>query len=318
MSRLTVGGQAVLEGVMMRAPGVMSVAVRRQDGSIVVQKDLLKSPADKYPFLKWPLLRGLLALGQSLALGFKALDFSSAVAMDDIDKEEKRKKGEYDSGGKIIPKGMSLWSLVGIVTFSLVLGIGFFFFLPLYLTELAGYIFPLVKTNTFLYNIVDGIIRVFFLILYIYGISLMPDIRRVFQYHGAEHKAIFAYEAGLELTTENAKQFSTLHPRCGTAFLLTVMLVAIMVFSLIPSTAPLWIKAVCRIAFLPLIAGISFEIIRKSSESDNKLLKLLTKPGLWLQRVTTREPDDQQIEVSIAALQAALDGSDSDQYDLIV
>jgi len=277
------------------------------------------SPADKYSFLKWPLLRGLLALCQSLALGFKALDFSSAVAMDDIDREEKRKEGEsLETDKEVTPDGMSVWPLIGIVSFSIILGIGFFFFLPLYLTELTCLVCPAVQSSNLLYNIVDGIIRVLFLILYIYGISIMPDIRRVFQYHGAEHKAIYTYEAGLELTPENARNFSTLHPRCGTAFLLTVMLVAIMVFSLIPSTASIWLKAGLRIVFLPLIAGISFEIIRKSSESDNKLLNLMTKPGMWLQCVTTREPTDQQLEVGLAALKAALDGSNTDQYDLIV
>lgn len=319
MSNVTVGGQAVLEGVMMRAPGVMSIAVRRQDGSIVIQKDKLTSPAEKYPVLKWPLIRGLLALGQSLALGFKALDFSSAIAMDDIDREESLKKGEpIDESKSVTPTGMSMWSFISVMAVALGLGVTFFFFLPLYLTDLSGKLWPAVKTNAILFNFVDGIIRVFFLIVYIYGISLMSDIRRVFQYHGAEHKAIYAYENGLELTLENARSFSTLHPRCGTAFLLTVMVVAMLIFSLIPSSAPLWIKAVSRVVLLPLIAGVSYEIIRKSGESDNKLLRLMTLPGLWLQRITTREPDDLQLEVGIEALKAALADSDENQFDLIV
>ncbi|HPQ40393.1 MAG TPA: DUF1385 domain-containing protein [bacterium] len=318
MPDVTVGGQAVLEGVMMRAPGVMTVAVRRQDGTIVIHKDELTSPAERFPVLKWPFVRGLMALGQSLALGFKALDYSSAIAMDDIDRSQKPAGGSEPVPGTPEPKGMSTLSLIGVIAGAMVLGIGFFFFIPLYLTEFVASSVHAVREHTLLFNAVDGIIRVIFLIAYVWAISLMPDIRRVFQYHGAEHKAIFAYEAGCPLTPDHAKPFPTLHPRCGTAFLLTVMLVAILVFSLIPSTAALWLKAISRIVLLPVIAGVSFEIIRKSGESDNRLLRAATAPGLWLQRITTREPDDQQLEVGIAALQAALSQSRNDQYDIIV
>lgn len=322
MPDVTVGGQAVLEGVMMRAPGVMTVAVRRQDGSIVIQKDNLTSPAEKYTFLRWPFIRGLLALIQSLTLGFKALDFSSAVAMEDIDKEKHRKAPDTALQEGETPDnespGMSTLSLIGIIATALIMAVGFFFLIPLYLTDFLGSRLPAVGQNTLIFNIVEGVIRTVFLLLYVWGISLMPDIRRVFQYHGAEHKAIFAYESGRELTLENARPFPTLHPRCGTAFLLTVMLVAIIVFSLIPSTAPFWIKAVSRVVFLPVIAGVSFEIIKKSGDSDNRILRAATAPGLWLQRITTREPDDQQLEVGIAALKAALSNSRSDPYDVIV
>lgn len=300
----------------MRAPGVMCVAVRRLDGSIEIHRKMVPLSVEKYGFLRWPLVRGLVAVWQSLSLGFRALDYSSAVAIADIDRQESHpnKASEKNDSGS----GMSTAALAAVLIGSLAIAVGFFFLLPLFLTDLAGRYIPVLRNNAILFNVFDGLIRVVFLILYIGAISLMPDIRRVFQYHGAEHKAIFTYEAGLELSTDNARHFSTLHRRCGTAFLLMVMVVAMLVFSFVPPSASLAIKAVSRIILLPVIAGLAFEVIRKSGQSSNRLLAIATIPGLWLQRLTTREPDDRQLEVGIAALQAAITHAQSDQFDVIV
>jgi uncharacterized protein YqhQ len=319
MPEILVGGQAVLEGVMMRAPGIMTIAVRRQNGVIEVHTDTLKSIADRHPWLRKPFFRGVLALCQALALGFKALNFSSAVAMEDIDAEEARKSGKpLSSETPKSAKSLSNTSLAGVIILTLVLGIGFFFLLPLFLTQLIGSQLKLVSTSTIVFNIVDGVIRIIFLLAYIFVISLLPDIRRVFQYHGAEHKAIHAYEAGLPLTIENARRFPPLHPRCGTAFLLMVMVVAILVFSMIPSSAPILIKAGSRIMLLPVIAALSFELIKKAGEKTNSIFYFLVIPGLWLQKVTTRNPDDSQLEVGLRALSEALNRSQPSPSDMIL
>ncbi|MBN1549854.1 DUF1385 domain-containing protein [bacterium] len=318
MAKILVGGQAVLEGVMMRAPGIMSVAVRRMDGSIEINRSPIISLADRFPILRWPFFRGIIALGQALILGFKALNYSSAIAIADIDCQEDD-TGILEKKKTVVKtESLSTWSVVGVILMTLVLGIGFFFLLPLYLTELMGKLYPSINTHTVIFNLVDGIIRVFFLLIYVVAISLIPEIKKVFQYHGAEHKSIFAYEAGLPLTVENAKQFPTLHPRCGTAFLLMVMIVAIFVFSLIPSDATLFTKITLRIGLLPLIAATSFELIKLAGESRNVIMRILIQPGLWLQRITTKEPDDKQLEVGIAALNAALSEYKPDSKDIII
>jgi uncharacterized protein YqhQ len=315
MSNILVGGQAVLEGVMMRAPGIMAIAVRRINGEIQVHSDSLTSLSDKWHWLRKPFLRGILALFQSMILGFKALNFSSAIAMEDIDLQEGK---PVDSTAGNSAKGMSNWSVAGVILLTLLIGIGFFFILPLVLTNLLGKVLPLIANSTVFFNFIDGIIRMFFLLAYVAVISAMPQIRRVFEYHGAEHKAIFAYEHNLPLSVENARKFPTLHPRCGTAFLLTVMLVAMIVFSLIPSDLQIWVKGLLRISLLPLIASISFEIIKRAGEKRTIWLEWIIKPGMWLQKITTREPSDQQLEVGLAALRAALQHTRPVSGDIIL
>ncbi|MBN1356114.1 DUF1385 domain-containing protein [bacterium] len=318
MGKVSVGGQAVLEGIMMRAPGIMTVAVRRQDGSIAVHTDRINVPR-RWLWMRKPFLRGVLALVQSLVLGFKALNYSSAVAVADIDSDATRPNGSGEGESRLEERGgLSGWSVAGILGLTLILGIGFFFMLPLFLTEILAGSFSLIAENTVFYNIIDGIIRVFIFLLYIAGITLLPDIRRLFQYHGAEHKSIFTYEAGLPLTVENARGFSTLHPRCGTAFLLVVMVVAVFVFSLVPSGMPVWIKVASRIVLLPVIAGVSFELIRKAGESGNRFFRLVILPGIWLQRITTREPDESQLEVGLKALETALTKTQDSAADIII
>ncbi|MGZ5433082.1 MAG: DUF1385 domain-containing protein, partial [Thermoanaerobaculia bacterium] len=255
-----------------------------------IRKDKLVSITQKYPFLKIPVLRGSVVLIQSLILGMRALNYSASVASAGEDGEEE----------------MSNWAIAGSMGLALVLGVGLFILAPLGLTNLIRhYLLP--EMGNFAYNAIDGVIRAVFFFVYVWSISLMEDIRRVFQYHGAEHKTVYTFEANEELTVENARGKSTLHPRCGTSFLMFVMAISILVFSLIPSTAPFAVKFGARVVLIPLIAGLAYEIIRFSARHlTNPVCKVLIRPGLWLQRITTKEPDDKQLEIAIIALKEAL------------
>jgi uncharacterized protein YqhQ len=287
---MLIGGQAVIEGVMMRSLTGYSVAVRQPDGGVSIRKDKLVSITQKYPFLKIPVLRGSVVLIQSLILGMRALNYSASVA----------------SAGEEGEEEMSNWAIVGSMALAMVLGVGLFILAPLGLTNLIRhYLLP--DMGNFAYNAIDGVIRAIFFFVYVASISLMEDIRRVFQYHGAEHKTVYTFEAHEELTVENARKKSTLHPRCGTSFLLFVMAISILVFSLIPSTAPFALKFGARVVLIPLIAGLAYEIIRFSARHlTNPVCKVLIRPGMWLQRITTKEPDDKQLEVALIALKEAL------------
>jgi uncharacterized protein YqhQ len=295
MEKINVGGQAVIEGVMMRAPRSMAIAVRRPNGEIVVRKEMIIPLSERYPVVKLPIVRGAVALFTSLVIGIKALNFSANEAV-----TEEEKEADGDKGGEL-----SSWAMAGTMAVAFGFGICLFFLFPLYLTKLMT---PVIGDNNIVFNLVDGVIRVIVFLIYIWGISRMSDIQRVFQYHGAEHKCIFAYEALEELTIENVKKYCRLHPRCGTSFLLIVMLVSIAVFSLIPKLWPFYLKAGSRIVLLPLIAGISYEFLRWSAKNDSHpLVKMIIAPGLALQRLTTREPDDAQLEVAIRSLDEALE-----------
>ena len=235
-----IGGQAVIEGVMMRSGNVYAIAVRSPDKDIVFKKDTIKELPKS---LKWPIIRGVVALGQALSLGIKALLYSAEASG-----HEEEKPSDF--------------SLFMTVLFSFVIAIGLFFLLPLYGTKLLGDYFNSISNSSLMFNLVDGLIRVVFFLIYILSISMMKDIKRVFQYHGAEHKVVHAFEAGVELTPENADNYSTLHPRCGTSFLIMVMLLSILVFSLIPKDWPFIEKFMSRIVLIPLIAGLSYEFIK--------------------------------------------------------
>jgi uncharacterized protein YqhQ len=303
MDKIHVGGQAVIEGVMMRAPRSVAIAVRRPDGEIVVKRELVVPLSERFPIVKLPVVRGAVALFTSLIIGIKALNFSANEAMTEDEKEKEKVK----EGGKNKEGGgdLSSWAMAGTMAIAFGFGICLFFLFPLYLTKLLT---PVIGDNNIVFNLVDGVIRVLVFLLYIWAISRMEDIQRVFQYHGAEHKSIFAFEAGDELTVENVRRYSRLHPRCGTSFLLIVMLVSIAVFSLIPKLWPFYLKAGSRIFLLPMIAGISYEFLKWSATHDNHpLVKLIITPGLALQRLTTREPDDSQLEVAIRSLNEALE-----------
>ena len=287
---MLIGGQAVIEGVMMRSLTGYTVAVRQPDGGVSLKKDKLTSITAKYPFLKFPVLRGSVVLIQSLILGIRALNYSASVS----------------SAGEDGEPEMSNWAIAGSMGMALLLGVGLFILAPLGLTNLLrSYVFP--EMGNFAYNAIDGVIRAIFFFVYIASISLMDEIRRVFQYHGAEHKTVYTFEANEELTVENARSKSTLHPRCGTSFLMFVMAISILVFSLIPSSAHFAIKFGARVVLIPLIAGLAYEVIRFSARHlNNAACRVLITPGLWLQRITTKEPDDKQLEIALIALKEAL------------
>ncbi len=293
-----IGGQAVIEGVMMRAPNKFVIAVRQPNGTIAVKRDDIKLDSNK--ILKKPIIRGLIGLYDALVLGIKALNFSAEKAMpDEFDKNKKSSKMETFIS----------------MALGLLLGAALFLYLPLQLTDLSKKIFPIVEQSFLVFNLVDGVLRIIFFVLYLIIISQMKDIKRVFSYHGAEHKCIFTYEKGQELTVENARKMSRFHPRCGTSFLLIVLIVSIFVFSLIPKDSHFLIKLGSRIIFLPLVAGISYEILKLSGKyADNIIVKVLIAPGLWLQKITTREPDDDMLEVALVSIKEAIRSDDDTSY----
>ena len=294
-----VGGQAVIEGVMMRSPRAVAVACRKPDGKIVVKTENTVPLTQRFRFLNLPFFRGAVVLIESLIIGVKALVFSGDIAM----LEENRKDGDTDAAPLQRVLHKTFWEkarMFLMLGFSLTLGLLLFFYLPLVLTDWLG-----VKSG-FWFNMVDGAIRLVFFLIYLFAITLLKDIRRVFEYHGAEHKSIYAYENRVELTPENAARFSRFHPRCGTSFLLIVMIVSILVFLTLgrPDTIP---ERLLRLAFVPVIGGISYELIRLSDKGyRSRFWRVFILPGLWLQKLTTREPDHSQLEVAIVALKAAL------------
>jgi uncharacterized protein YqhQ len=272
---------------MMKSPKNWTVAVRDQKGGIHIKKEKL---TEIPPFLKLPVLRGVVALFHALMLGIQAIEFSASKAYEEETEES-----------------MSKFSIAVTIFVSILLGIGLFILLPLYATKLAGLVFEGIAENSLLFNLTDGVLRVLVFLLYVIMIGLWKDMARVFMYHGAEHKVIHAYEAGKELTIENAKANSPLHLRCGTSFLLIVMVVSILVFSFIPQDWPFIYKFLSRIVLIPLIAGTSFEFLKFSSRwNHNPLMHMLVVPGLLLQRLTTREPDEAQLEVALSALREVL------------
>ncbi len=302
---IKIGGQAVIEGVMMRAPRSLTIAVRKPDGQIVVKKETLKLASDRWPILKWPLLRGVVGLFQSLVLGVRALNFSANVALE----EETNKKGEKQEIGPL--------AMGATLVFALGMGISLFFFLPLLLTNWLKNWLAFIGQSSLFFNLVDGIIRVMIFLIYLGTVSLMKDIKRIFEYHGAEHKVVFTYEAEEELTLSNVRKFSTAHPRCGTSFLLMVMVISILVFALVPQQSSLGMKALYRVIFLPLIAGLSYEVTRAAGKKgSSQVWRFLLAPGLWLQRITAREPADDQIEVALRALQEAIAMEKASQANL--
>ena len=280
--KLMVGGQAVIEGVMMRGPELTATAVRDPSGKIQVEVKPVRSISERFPILKKPFIRGTVSLIESLVIGMKSLSYSAKMA------------GEEDE--QLTDKEMA-----GTIVFALVLASILFIAIP----TGAAKLFHVITADPVFLNLMEGFLRLIIFLAYIWGISRMKDIRRVFQYHGAEHKTIHCYEAGLPLTVANVQQFSRLHPRCGTNFLLIVMLVSIFVFAFLgwPSLAE---RIVSRILLLPVVAGISYEIIRLAGRSDNKIIQTAIKPGLWLQYLTTRPPADGMVEVAIESVKAVL------------
>jgi uncharacterized protein YqhQ len=300
MPDLNVGGQAVIEGVMMRSADRVSTAVRRASGEIVVKSEDYKPISKRIKFLGLPIVRGAVSLVEMLSIGIRTLNYSATIAAEDIDIAE---------GKKTSKKSNNLLMAVTAV-FAFALGIGIFFFLPLLFSSLLG-----VSKEALSFNLVAGVIRVAMFLLYVWGISRFGEFRRVFEYHGAEHKSIFAYENGEDLTPENASKYTRLHPRCGTSFILIVAIFAILTYSvsdtiffMITGEAPaLLTRFLLHFSLLPIVAGISYELLKLSGKTrENKITKIMIQPGLWLQRITTQEPDISQLEVAIAALKHSL------------
>ena len=293
-----VGGQAVLEGVMMRSPHAWAIACRKPSGEVSTHSEPLERLSEKHKWMGWPVVRGVITLGHAMGLGFRALRFSANVALDEVQvgdsKQESSKKKLEISG----------W----IAAVNIIISVGFFIFMYKFLPLLAATELKRVNPifgEQIIFNLVDGAIRIILFLLFIWGVSLLRDIHRVYEYHGAEHKTVFAFENGDSLETGAVQKYSTYHPRCGTSFLMTVMLISILVYTLVPVTT-FGARFAVRIALLPLITGLSYEIIRFAAKHRGSLFALMTTPGLWLQRITTQPPSDAQAECAIIALEQAM------------
>jgi uncharacterized protein YqhQ len=292
-----VGGQAVLEGVMMRSPHAWAITCRKPSGELLTHSEPLERLSEKHKWMAKPFVRGVITLGHAMALGFRALRFSANVQLDELQGQmgEAAPKKKFEISG---------W----IATINIVISVGFFIFMYKYLPLLAAT--ELKKAHPWLngqitFNLIDGLIRLAIFVLFIWGTSLLRDIRRVYQYHGAEHKTVFAFENGDPLDTAAVQKYSTFHPRCGTSFLMTVMIISIFIYMLVP-VHTFWARFAVRIALLPVITGVSYEIIRFAAKRRKSLFAIMTAPGLWLQRVTTRPPSDDQAECAIHALDEAM------------
>jgi uncharacterized protein YqhQ len=295
-----VGGQAVLEGVMMRSPHAWAIAVRRPSGEVATHSEPLERPSDKHKWMGWPIIRGVMTLGYAMTLGFRALRFSADVALEQITPVQEKGKKKLEISG---------W----VAAINIIISLGFFIvmykFLPLLAARQLGHLSPFfAKPNVVI--LFDGLIRLALFLLFIFGTSLMRDIRRVYEYHGAEHKTVFAFENGDPLSTGVVQKYSTYHPRCGTSFLMTVMIFSIVVYMVANALVPVATFAAqfaTRIILLPLIAGLSYEIIRFAAKHRGSLFALMTAPGLWLQRITTQPPADDQVHCAIVALDQAME-----------
>ncbi len=289
-----IGGQAVMEGVMMLAPHSCCIAVRKPDGQIVTHEHPVTKFADKHPMFKLPILRGLARIGQTLVLGANATKFSFNTAF------EQELSGKDGSPGEVSSNMLTLGFIVALTVF-----IVLYKLVPLYLaTQLGAHVHAL--SSRFAVNMADGLIRIGILLGYLFALSFPKDMRRIFQYHGAEHKTVFNFESGKPLSVENAQRFTTFHPRCGTCFLFVIVVVAMFLYALLPVDGFV-AKLALRIALLPLVVGLSYELIRFAAKRQGTLMGMLTLPGLWLQRITTKEPDDSQAAVAIHALNGAME-----------
>ena len=289
-----VGGQAVMEGVMMRAPHSYCVAVRKASGEVVTEEMPVSRPSEKHPILKLPVLRGLGVLGQAMSLGMKALQFSANAALDETKPGDAPAKKEE----------VSNWMMGLQIAFSVGFFIVMYKLLPLKLASMAADAIPALK-GQIAFNAVDGVIRLTIFIVFLFLLSRTKDIKRVFAYHGAEHKVVFNFESGQPVTIENAQKFVTFHPRCGTSFMFVIMFISMLVYMVIPVEGFV-AKFAIRIALLPVITGASYELIRFAAKRRGGFLALMAAPGLWMQRITTKEPSDDQAEVAIIALNGAM------------
>lgn len=307
----SIGGQAVIEGVMMRGPKESAIAVRKPDGEIIVEKKPINSFVAKYKINKIPFVRGAFSFIESLIEGTKALMFSAEFV--DIEEDDTKKKKEEMTEEEIekLEKKEKKTLSVAIyfsVVLALVFSIGVFMLLPAAIIEGVRHF---VELNQVVVSLFEGILRILIFLVYVIAVSRMEDIKRVFQYHGAEHKTIFCYEAGEDLTVENVKKQKRLHPRCGTSFLIFVMIVSIILFSFISAENAV-MRVFIRLLLLPVVAGISYELIKYAGRHSGPVVDFISAPGMWLQKITTNEPDDSQIEVAIESMKAVLTGDKND------
>ena len=299
-NKIQVGGQAVIEGVMMRSPNSVAVAVRRPDGKIALKNQKYISYVKRHKFWNLPIVRGAVVLIESIILGVKALTFSGDVVAE-INSNHNPQKGFIKN----------LWLTLTVVL-SFGIGLLIFFYLPIILTDMLG------AKSGFLFNLVDGIFRLIIFLVYLASITLWKDVRRVFQYHGAEHKTIFAFEDHKELTVENSRPYLPFHPRCGTSFIFMVLIVSIIVFMFLGRPDSISERLI-RLAFVPLIGGLSYELIKLSDKKqDNRWIRMFIAPGLWLQKITAREPDDSMLEVALVALKSSLGKNLDDEPNIII
>jgi len=310
-----VGGQAVLEGVMMRSPHAWAIACRKPSGEVVTMSEPLERPSEKHKWMAWPIVRGVMTLGYAMNLGYRALRFSANVAIEDLMEEgtsaepaqraaEVSKPAASSSEAREKAATISNW----LAAVNIVISLAFFIFMYKYIPLLAATELKKVDPalgGRIIFNLIDGGIRLALFLLFIWGVSLWKDIRRVYEYHGAEHKTVFAFENGDPLETAAVQKYSTYHPRCGTSFLMTVMLISIGFYMLVPFTT-FWARFASRIVLLPIIAGVSYEIIRFAAKHRGSLFAMMTMPGLWLQRITTKPPSDEQAQCAIDALDKAM------------
>ncbi len=314
-----VGGQAVLEGVMMRSPHAWAIACRKPSGEVVTMSEPLERPSEKHKWMAWPIVRGVMTLGYAMNLGYRALRFSANVAIEDVMQTEA--SAHVQTAAPVVASGPSLAAPPSsqtrekaaslsnwLAAVNIVISLAFFIFMYKYIPLLAATELKKIDPalgGRIVFNLVDGAIRLGLFLLFIWGVSLWKDIRRVYEYHGAEHKTVFAFENGDPLTTASVQKYSTFHPRCGTSFLMTVMLISIGFYMLVPFTT-FWARFASRIVLLPVIAGVSYEIIRFAAKHRGSLFALMTAPGLWLQRITTKPPSDDEAECAIVALDHAM------------
>ena len=313
-----VGGQAVLEGVMMRSPHAWAIACRKPGGEVVTMREPLERPSEKHKWMAWPILRGVVTLGYAMNLGYRALRFSANVAIEDMMEEGEgsgAKPASHPEPAResaVLPASESRKKAASISNWlaavNILISLAFFIFMYKYVPLLAATELKKIDPalgGRIIFNLIDGVIRLSLFLLFIWGVSLWKDIRRVYEYHGAEHKTVFAFENGDPLETASVQKYSTFHPRCGTSFLMTVMLISIGFYMLIPFTT-FWARFASRIVLLPVIAGVSYEIIRFAAKHRGSLFALMTAPGLWLQRITTKPPSDDQAQCAIVALDHAM------------
>jgi uncharacterized protein YqhQ len=304
-----VGGQAVIEGVMMRSPHSYAVAVRRPSGCLAVDQGYLQRPSEKHPWLKYPVLRGLGTLGQAMALGIRALRYSAECALEDPQAPQQAAEAEKK------PQ-MSRWLLALNMVFSIGFFIALYKLLPLYMATKLQSRYAVIG-HLPVFNFVDGMIRIALFLAFLALLARSKDLRRVFEYHGAEHKVVWGYEKTGRMDVETARACTRFHPRCGTSFLLVVMVIAMLVYMVLPFRSFAG-KLVARILLLPLIVGLSYEFIRFAAKSRGVLWRWASQPGLWLQRITTREPDDSQLETAVKALETALELEKAHGGELVV